>query len=60
MIIFNTVHPKIYGLKCTDSENIFVFDDKNFWPPVQGSENFVNFDINLKSQYFHNFCNRLA
>ena len=28
MIIFNTVHPKIYGLIFTDSENIFVFAEK--------------------------------
>ena len=36
MIICNTVHPKIYGLICTDSENIFVFAKKNVWPPVHG------------------------
>ena len=48
MIICNAVHPKIYGLICTDSENIFVFAEFFFDPLYMGCENCVNVDINLK------------
>ena len=53
--------PKMYGLTCTDSENIFAVTEKMFDHLYGvGAENCVNLDINLKFQYFHNFSHRLA